>query len=70
MLGRLRLPIDKAISEYAKLVKEVFREIKMIGPTMYKGTKLQDALKAMVREATGDEEETMDEGTEHNACKT
>ncbi|KEP54088.1 patatin-like phospholipase, partial [Rhizoctonia solani 123E] len=70
MLGRLRMPIDKAISEYAKLVKEVFREIKMIGPTMYKGTKLQNALKTMVREATGDEEETMNEGTEHIACKT
>ncbi|KEP45663.1 calcium-independent phospholipase A2-gamma, partial [Rhizoctonia solani 123E] len=70
MLGRLRMPIDKAISEYAKLVKEVFRETKMIGPTMYKGTKLQNALKTMVREATGDEGEIMNEDTEHNACKT
>ncbi|EUC61085.1 kinesin light chain, partial [Rhizoctonia solani AG-3 Rhs1AP] len=70
MLGRLRMPIDKAILEYAKLVKDVFRETKIIGPTMYKGTKLQDALKAMVREATGNEEETVNEDTEHISCKT
>ncbi|CAE6375220.1 unnamed protein product [Rhizoctonia solani] len=70
MLGRLRMPIDRAISQYAKLVKEVFKETKMIGPTMYKGTKLQGVLKAMVREATGDEGEVMNEVTEHEACKT
>ncbi|EUC54179.1 calcium-independent phospholipase A2-gamma, putative, partial [Rhizoctonia solani AG-3 Rhs1AP] len=72
MLGRLRMPIDKAMSEYAKLMKEVFKEKKMTGPTMYKGTKLQGALKTMVREATGDEEEMMSEfeDIEHIACKT
>ncbi|CAE6473718.1 unnamed protein product [Rhizoctonia solani] len=59
MLGRLRMPIQKAIEEYGKLVKGVFSERKPLGTTAYKGTKLQQALQAMVREATGDEGEMM-----------
>ncbi|KEP51449.1 calcium-independent phospholipase A2-gamma, partial [Rhizoctonia solani 123E] len=70
MLGRLRMPVDKAIAEYAKLVKEVFKEKKMNGPTMYKGTKLQQALNAMIREATGDEGERMIEDQKGTECKT
>ncbi|CAE6460316.1 unnamed protein product [Rhizoctonia solani] len=70
MLGRLRMPIDKAISEYAKLVKEVFSYKKMGGPTMYRGTKLQEALKTMIHDATGDEEERMIESRESLGCRT
>ncbi|CAE6415641.1 unnamed protein product [Rhizoctonia solani] len=70
MLGRLRMPVDKAIAEYAKLVKEVFKEKKMSGPTMYKGTKLQEALNAMIREATGDEGERMIDNQKGNKCRT
>ncbi|CUA77727.1 Nephrocystin-3 [Danio rerio] [Rhizoctonia solani] len=65
MLGRLRMPIDKAISEYAKLVKDVFQDTKLSGTTMYKATKLQDALKRLVREVTGNERELMNERQEH-----
>ncbi|CUA68361.1 Nephrocystin-3 [Homo sapiens] [Rhizoctonia solani] len=61
MLGRLRMPIDKAISEYATLAKDVFQDTKLTGTTMYKATKLQHALKKMIREATGDEGEMMHE---------
>ena len=64
------MPIEKAIAEYAKLVKEVFKDKKMSGPTMYKATKLQEALKMMVREATGDEGEMMKDGRGDNECKT
>ncbi|EUC61098.1 patatin-like phospholipase, partial [Rhizoctonia solani AG-3 Rhs1AP] len=70
MLGRLKLSIDKAIEEYAKLVKQVFQQKKMSGPAMYKQTKLQEALKTIVREATKNEEEKMSEGQENNRCKT
>ncbi|CAE6437188.1 unnamed protein product, partial [Rhizoctonia solani] len=70
MLGRLRLSVHKAIEEYAKLVKEVFKDKKMGGPTMYKQTKLQEALKTIIREAARDEEEKMSEGQENNGCKT
>ncbi|CAE6526229.1 unnamed protein product [Rhizoctonia solani] len=70
MLGRLRMPIEKAIEKYANLVKEVFKEKKMSGPTMYKATKLQEALKTMIREATGDGMEMMSEDQNDNPCKT
>ncbi|CAE6403507.1 unnamed protein product [Rhizoctonia solani] len=70
MLGRLRMPIEKAIPGYAKLSKEVFQDTKLGGTTMYKATKLQDALKRMIREATGNEEEMMNEREEHDGCKT
>ncbi|CAE6541378.1 unnamed protein product [Rhizoctonia solani] len=65
MLGRLHMPIDKAISEYATLAKDVFQETKLTGTAMYKATKLQEALKRMIREATGDEAEMMNERREH-----
>ncbi|CUA77298.1 Nephrocystin-3 [Xenopus laevis] [Rhizoctonia solani] len=70
MLGRLRMPIEKAISEYAKLAKDVFQDTKLSGTTMYKATKLQDALKRMIREVTGDEGEMMSERREYTGCKT
>ncbi|CAE6413699.1 unnamed protein product [Rhizoctonia solani] len=70
MLGRLRMPVEKAILEYAKLFQEVFKDKKMSGPSMYKGTKLQSALKTMMREAAVDEEETMNKHREDNGCKT
>ncbi|CAE6432310.1 unnamed protein product, partial [Rhizoctonia solani] len=70
MLGRLQMPIDKAISEYVKFVEDAFREKKRSGPTMYKRTKLQEALKALVRETTGNEAEMMRKGQAVNECKT
>ncbi|CAE7110531.1 unnamed protein product [Rhizoctonia solani] len=70
MLGRLQMPVSKAIQEYVKLVEDVFREKKWNGPTMYKGTKLQEALKKMVREATGSEAEMMNKVQDSNGCKT
>ncbi|KAF8706020.1 Patatin-like phospholipase, partial [Rhizoctonia solani] len=61
MLGRLRMPIDKAIEEYVKLMKSVFSEKKLSvsGSAVYKAKNLQEALGVMIREATGDEEEMM-----------
>ncbi|KAG8728712.1 hypothetical protein FRC11_010361 [Ceratobasidium sp. 423] len=70
MLGRLQMPVKKAIAEYAKLMKKVFSEKKMSGPTVYKGTKLRQALKEMIREATGDGGEMMAEGGVSDGCKT
>ncbi|CAE6460118.1 unnamed protein product [Rhizoctonia solani] len=70
MLGRLRMPIDKTVAEYARLVKEVFKDKKIGGPTMYKGTRLQEALKTMIRVATGNEEEKMEEEGQSNGCRT
>ncbi|KEP51233.1 kinesin light chain [Rhizoctonia solani 123E] len=70
MLGRLRLSVDKAIEEYVKLVKQVFQQKKMSGPAMYRQTKLQEALKTIIREATKNEGEKMSEGQDNKGCKT
>ncbi|CUA74258.1 Kinesin light chain [Rhizoctonia solani] len=70
MLGRLRMPIDKSIEKYAKLVEEVFKEKKISGTPMYKATKLEQALKTMMREVTGDAAEMMREDQSNNPCKT
>ncbi|KAL5631688.1 hypothetical protein ACGC1H_007264 [Rhizoctonia solani] len=70
MLGRLRMPIDKAIEEYAKMMESIFSEKKMSGPTMYKGTKLQETLRTMIRGATGNEGEMMVEDEAKQECKT
>ncbi|CAE6439650.1 unnamed protein product [Rhizoctonia solani] len=70
MLGRLRMSVEMAIEEYAKLVKEVFKEKKLGGRTMYKQTKLEEALKALIRKATGDEGEKMNQGQDNSGCKT
>ncbi|CAE7201755.1 unnamed protein product, partial [Rhizoctonia solani] len=69
MLGRLQMPIKRAITEYAKLVKDVFGERKYTGSTLYKGTKLQEALKAMIRDATENEGEMMNNGHESDGCR-
>ncbi|CAE6538597.1 unnamed protein product [Rhizoctonia solani] len=69
MLGRLKMPIENAVEEYAKLVKAVFTEKKRSGPTIYKRTKLEEALKTIIRDATGDEKERMND-QDDNTCKT
>ncbi|CAE7116685.1 unnamed protein product [Rhizoctonia solani] len=69
MLGRLQMPVDEAIAAYVKLAEDVFRKKKWNGPTMYKGTKLREALKAMVRETTGNETEMMIMGRASEGCK-
>ncbi|CAE6386510.1 unnamed protein product, partial [Rhizoctonia solani] len=69
MLGRLRMPIDKAIEMYAKLVEEVFKEKKLSGTPMYKATKLEQVLKTMMCEATGNAAEMMREDQSNNPCR-
>ncbi|CAE6435385.1 unnamed protein product [Rhizoctonia solani] len=70
MLGRLQMPIQKAIREYTKLMESVFASRKLTGSTMYKGTRLQEALKTLVQDATGDEDKRILEGSTNSACKT
>ncbi|CAE7215951.1 unnamed protein product, partial [Rhizoctonia solani] len=70
MLGRLQMPIEKAIAEYVKLSEDVFKDRKWNGSTIYKGTKLRDALRTMVRETTGNEAEMMNKGEINNKCKS
>jgi hypothetical protein len=74
MLGRLRIPLDQTIEHFAQLAKDVFSDKKHIstssGGTL-KSTKLQQALKDIVRKTTGDENEMMiDRQVDTGKCKT
>ncbi|QRV95656.1 kinesin light chain [Ceratobasidium sp. AG-Ba] len=69
MVGRLGMSIQRAIQCYVKLA-EVFSERKRIGTTTYKTTKLQAALKGMVRDITGDENTRMMDTKESDKCRT
>ncbi|KAG8690041.1 hypothetical protein FRC09_012163, partial [Ceratobasidium sp. 395] len=58
MLGLLGMNIDLAIAAYSRLVESVFSETKMIsmsGSGTFKASKLEEELKKIVRDATGDE---------------
>ncbi|KAG8793097.1 hypothetical protein FRC12_003902 [Ceratobasidium sp. 428] len=73
MLVLLGLDADQAIAAYSKLVESVFSEKKILstsGSEAFKAGKLEEELKRMVREATGDED-TLMMGTQHNEdnCK-
>ncbi|CAE6520462.1 unnamed protein product [Rhizoctonia solani] len=71
MLGRLRMSNEAAVAEYGKLVQAAFCERRSIGSTggAYVGSNLRKALKAMVKVATGNEDEKMRDGRE-DGCKT
>ncbi|KAG8778912.1 hypothetical protein FRC12_024747 [Ceratobasidium sp. 428] len=62
MLVLLGLDVDQAIAAYSKLVESVFSETKIVsmsGSGTFKAGKLEEELKNMVREATGDEDTLM-----------
>ncbi|KEP55097.1 calcium-independent phospholipase A2-gamma [Rhizoctonia solani 123E] len=72
MLGRLRMPLDPAIQEYAKLIQGVFADKKIIrtsGPSAYKGTKLREVLQQIVGKV-GKDGEMMEEIGNPEGCKT
>ncbi|KAG9118321.1 hypothetical protein FRC07_007225 [Ceratobasidium sp. 392] len=62
MLGLLGMDVDQAIAAYSRLVESVFSDKKMIstsGSGTFKASKLEEELKKIVREATGDENTSM-----------
>jgi hypothetical protein len=73
MLGRLRMPLKKATDEYGKLMKNVFADDNSSPTSMSsadKSTNLEKALRSMIRDATGNEDEKMTERGERVGCKT
>ncbi|CAE6436387.1 unnamed protein product [Rhizoctonia solani] len=71
MLGRLRMPLDKAILSFEQLMKDVFSEKKRVGDGAFKLTNLGDAILKIVEEATGNPNERMlDSASDETACKT
>ncbi|KAG8718742.1 hypothetical protein FRC09_012178 [Ceratobasidium sp. 395] len=58
MLGLLGMDVDQAITAYSRLIESVFSEMKMIsisGSGTFKASRLEEELKKIVRDATGDE---------------
>jgi len=71
MLGRLRMDVDTAIKHYGTLAKHVFSNPKRWqGEGKFKATRLEEAMKAMVRDATGDPESLLLEHDETTRCRT
>ncbi|QRV81275.1 kinesin light chain [Ceratobasidium sp. AG-Ba] len=69
LVGRLGLPVKQAMAEYTKIA-EVFSEQKLVGTTAYSMTKLQNILKLIVKDATGDENTGMiDVNLQGNKCQ-
>ncbi|KAG8793483.1 hypothetical protein FRC12_002624 [Ceratobasidium sp. 428] len=73
MLVLLGLDIEQAITAYSRLMDSVFSERKMIstsGSGAFKASKLEEELKKMVREATGDEDTlTTETKPDEDDCK-
>ncbi|KAG9122439.1 hypothetical protein FRC07_001170 [Ceratobasidium sp. 392] len=62
MLGLLGMNVDQAIAAYSRLVESVFSDKKLISTSRsgtFKASKLEEELKKIVREATGDENTSM-----------
>lgn len=59
MLGRLGMSVDEAIAAYRKMGERVFSETKMLGDGKFKASKLESAIKEIVKERTGNSEEMM-----------
>jgi len=71
MLGRLRMDVDTAIKHYAALAEQVFADPKRTGGDgKFKATKLEEAIKSVVKEVTGDSESSLLDGGEAGVCKT
>ncbi|KAG9122699.1 hypothetical protein FRC07_000800 [Ceratobasidium sp. 392] len=72
MLGLLNIDVEQAISIYATLVEHVFSDKKMIstsGSGIFKAGKLEEELKKIVREATGDENTLITNASSNEECK-
>lgn len=71
MLGRLRLDIETCKDIYIRIMRRVFETDKTIAAfhyrsTLFKASKLEDAIKDFVREHTIFESEGNDQGDEPN----
>ena len=72
MLGRLGMPVDKAVRCYGTLVGTVFSNMKQTwGDGRFKASQLEKVIKEIVKEQTGQEDERMVGTPPHNrGCKT
>ena len=71
MLGRLRMDIDTAINTYNNLVQQVFSDPKRWpGDGRFKATKLEEVIKSIVENVTGDPEGLLLEVGNASICRT
>jgi hypothetical protein len=71
MLGRLRMDINTAINHYGDIAKQVFSDLKILGGDgMFKARILEEAIKSVVKDITGDSESPLLEGDEAGVCRT
>ena len=71
MLGRLRMDIDTAINTYNNLVQQVFSDPKRRpGDGRFKATKLEEVIKSIVENVTGDPEGLLLEVGNASICRT
>jgi len=65
------MDVDTAIKHYVIMVKYVFSNPKRrLGDGRFKATKLEEAIKSIVRDITGDSESLLLERNESTVCRT
>ena len=71
MLGRLRMDVETAIDSYNNLAQQVFSDRKWWpGDGRFKATNLEEAIKSVVRDVTGNPEEPLLEVGNASLCRT
>jgi len=71
MLGRLRMDVVTAIDSYNNLAEQVFSDPKRwLADGRFKATKLEEAIKSVVRDVTGNPEEPLLEVSNAPVCRT
>ncbi|KAG9093323.1 hypothetical protein FS749_014584 [Ceratobasidium sp. UAMH 11750] len=71
MVGRLGMTTEQAMTSLARLANEVFSDKKTIGEGTFKASKMEKALKDIIRRVTGNENEPMlDKRADSRECKT
>ena len=73
MLGHLRMDMDTAIGSYNNLVHQVFSDSKgwpQAGDGRFKATQLEEVIKSVVQNVTGNPEELLLEVDNASICRT
>ena len=71
MLGRLQMDVQTAIDSYNNLAQQVFSDRKRWpGDGKFKGTNLEQVIKSVVRDVTGNPEEPLLEVGNASLCRT
>ena len=71
MLGRLQMDVEAAIDAYKNLAQQVFSDRKRwLGDGRFKATNLEEAIKFVVRDITGNPEEPFLEASNTSICRT